>query len=344
MNKFIVLLAVLAAGCGAGGYKADIVTPPANLGNLDAVVVYPFTFRYKYDAYESYEKVQDEISLLVDWGKALVFGPDDFTIFGNKLKSLDPYATTNLLPKMKNNDLDLNSVVAFRGWSEEHVQATQKRAFTSTGKKAGAVVHRKRILVCHLEVIYPATRRLLFEIMGTIVQNPYADPVEWDETPGLTRMHRNMVKSAMKRLGDYFTFPGSMPDPGIDYLVNYKSLFTYTVEGKKTLKEILKEKDMLDREAEIQVRYRYFYPELKYKEITFFQKNPAGLLIKKIHNKALTGVGLQPGDLLLSWCGINLTGPHRLVRAIVKSSKSRTCRIDALRNGKNVSFDLRAKN
>ena len=340
MRRPILAALAVLVGCAGGDIRFDHEAPGGSHGVLQAIAVYPFTFRYDHAAHQIYEKIQDEIAALVASEAMLVIGDDEFKVYPQLTGSADPYATSTLMVTVHEMGLDRERIAVIRGWVEERVESTQKAAYTQYGTGAGKAAAYAATLVCHLELLHPSSKTVLLEMTGEIEHDPFGEIVEWDPRPELRVIHDRMVEKLIGRLGDYFTLEPVPTDPGFRYRINHRRLFDYEFGGASALRPQLEQMDALDREAAVNASYRYFYPDGDPALFQQLEQAPEGLIVVEVTDPRLAEAGLKAGDVVLRWRGGSVNGPHSLMRLMHKPPSGAPAEITVSRDGQEVTLKL----
>jgi len=340
MRKLVLASLILLAGCAGGEIRFDFEAPAGSRGALQALAVYPFTYRYDHQPYQIYEKTQDAIAALVASGKMLVIGDDEFKIYPQHVGSDDPYATSTLMVAVHEMGLDRERIGVIRGWVEERVESTQKAAYTKSGRGAGKAAVYAATLICHLELLQPSTKKVLLEMSGEIEHDPFGEMVDWDPRPELRILHDRMLVVFLERIEDYFDLDAVPADVGFTYLVNRRPLFDYQFGDQPAYRKQLEQVDMLEREAAVQNRYRYFYPEADFKLFEKMEQRPPGLLVTGVTEPELAEAGLEVGDVVVRWRGVPVAGPHSMARLKHRAPNAAPAEFVVSREGREVTLKL----
>jgi hypothetical protein len=292
-----LLFAVLGGVACQSPYRAQRAIPPELTAH--AVMVYPFGFRWPEPAWRSFELSQRliDVALAEAGEQALFFGPSEFKVY----RPLDDNAwvASNAVSRLVSYGVRPEQALVLRPWAERRVHSVQRELHDAAGRPMGAGTVEETTFLGHVEVLHPSSGRVLVEVTGEAVPDPFAEHSDdgADPAPELTRLMVGLTHEALAALEDTLRPPRPPTPPPADkvLLVPWEA-FAYAEEGRPAFAPELAAMDSLDAEVVRQQRLRFANPALEPSELTRLARMPAGLYVLE----APDGGKLAPGELVVA--------------------------------------------
>ncbi|MBK9519060.1 MAG: hypothetical protein IPO09_17275 [Anaeromyxobacter sp.] len=306
----LLLLLALASACTTASTQLRVVKPLDRPITARAAAVYPFAFRWEEPPHRSLLFGLATAEALVDGGRLLVFGPDEFLVLRHEAD--DPRVGTDLLSSLARRSLPATSFLAVRGWAERRVERT-----SGAIDGAGTVRSSETItFVEHLEVLDGAGGGVLLELEGLAVRQAGATSDPFDPTPELTRLHRELTARAWALLEPHLTAPALDPLPlRLRWLP--AAALSWAPPGVRSLAERAATADPLDADLQRLAVYRMTDPVTPDAQLARLMRLPGGLLVEAA--RPPWSPALQPGDVIVSAAGEAAGGRHVLQRVVALS-------------------------
>jgi hypothetical protein len=286
------LLALTLCGCRAHFQTRTAI--PADL-EVQAVIVYPFGFRWPEPAYRSFELSQRLIDLALDkYGEdALFFGPSEFKVY--RAEDDNAWAASNAVSLFPEYRLSVHKGIVLRPWAERRQATSQKELYDATGKVKGITTVQETTYIGHVELLHPSTRTVVVEVTGEAAVDPFAEHTDdADPAPELTDLMLRLTKAALSVVSDNFRPPGEPKPLRIKYAFNPQEAFVYAEEGKPDLEHLAERMDPLEADVLKLARISFANPGISDADAAKLSKLPGGLYVT-----APTDVmHLQAGDLI----------------------------------------------
>ncbi|MFL5357923.1 hypothetical protein [Archangium sp.] len=305
-----VLLAALSGVACQTAYHTQRAVPPELTAH--AVVVYPFGFRWPEPAWRSFELSQRLISeaLAVYGEQALFFGPSEFKLY--RPQDDNAWVASNALSRLVSYGVRPEAGLVLRPWAERRVQTLQRELHDAQGRPVGSGAGEETTFLGHVEVLHPSSGRVLVEVTGEVVADPFAERTDEgaDPSPELTRLMVGLTREALAALEDTLSPPRSPSPPLGEVLLVPWEAFSYAEEGRPPLSPQLAAMDALDAEVVRQQRLRFANPDLAPDALTRLARMPAGLYVRE----APEGGKLAPGEVV-----VGLDGGPALPQALARA-------------------------
>jgi hypothetical protein len=277
---------------------------PEDLG-VSAVVVYPFGFRWGAPAWREVELSQRLVGVaLAEAGdKALFFGPSEVRVY--RPEDDNAWAASDAVTLLASQGVRQEAAVVLRAWAERRVQGGQRELVDNRGATVGRSAQEDVVYLGHVEVLHPATRKVVLEVSGDAAADPFAEVRDEgaDPTPELTRLMEELTREALKALAGSLKAPRP-PSPPLATSVAWVPWETLDLAAE------LFGKDALDAELLRHQRLRFANPGLEPLLLDTLARQPAGVYVRA----APPGGKLSPGDVVLSLDG-HPALPQGLARA-----------------------------
>lgn len=310
-----VLLAALSGVACQTAYRTQRAVPPELTAH--AVVVYPFGFRWPEPAWRSFELSQRLISegLAASGEQALFFGPSEFKLY--RPQDDNAWAASNVVSRLVSYGVRPEEGLVLRPWAERRVQTLQRELHDARGNPVGAGAGEETTFLGHVEVLHPSSGRVLVEVTGEAVVDPFAERTDEgaDPSPELTRLMVGLTREALAALEVTLSPPRSPSPPLGEVLLVPWEAFSYAEEGRPALTPQLAAMDDLDAELVRHQRLRFANPELAPEMLTRLARLPAGLYVRE----APEGAKLSPGEVV-----VGLDGGPALPQALARVRYSPT--------------------
>ncbi|HZI16841.1 MAG TPA: hypothetical protein VE153_41120 [Myxococcus sp.] len=297
----VALVALACRGPAAVQVKREV---PEDLG-VSAVVVYPFGFRWGAPAWREVELSQRLVGVaLAEAGdKALFFGPSEVRVY--RPEDDNAWAASDAVTLLASQGVRQEAAVVLRAWAERRVQGGQRELVDNRGATVGRSAQEDVVYLGHVEVLHPATRKVVLEVSGDAAADPFAEVRDEgaDPTPELTRLMEELTREALKALAGSLQAPRP-PSPPLATSVAWVPWETLDLAAE------LFGKDALDAELLRHQRLRFANPGLEPLLLDTLARQPAGVYVRA----APPGGKLSPGDVVLSLDG-HPALPQGLARA-----------------------------
>jgi hypothetical protein len=301
----VLLLGALAAlacrGPAAVQTKREL---PEDLG-VSAVVVYPFGFRWGAPAWRGVELSQRlvDVALAEAGEKALFFGPSEVRVY--RPEDDNAWAASDAVTRLASHGVRQEAAVVLRPSAERRVQGGQREMVDSRGATVGRSAQEEVVYLGRVEVLHPATRKVVLEVSGDATVNPFAEVKDEgaDPAPELTRLMEDLTREAMRALAGSLKAPRP-PTPPLATSVAWVPWEALDLETE------LAGKDALDAEVLRHQRLRFANPGLEPPLLDTLARQPPGVYVRA----APPGGKLSPGDVVLSLDG-HPALPQGLARA-----------------------------
>ncbi len=289
----VVLLVTLSGVACRTPYQTQRSIPPELTAHT--VLVYPFGFRWPEPAWRSFELSQRLIDTALDEAgeTALFFGPSEFKVY--RPQDDNAWVASDAVSRLASQGLRADQALVLRPWAERRVQSAQRELQDAQGRPMGVSTVDETTFQGHVEVLHPSSGRVLVEVTGEAKPDPFAERVEEDPAPELTRLMEGLTRQALSALEGTLR-PPRLPSPPLARvaLVPWEA-FQYAEEGRPAFAPTLASLDALDAEVVRHQRLRFANPELEPETLARLSRMPAGLYVLE----APPGGRLAPGELVV---------------------------------------------
>jgi hypothetical protein len=270
-----------------------------------AVVVYPFGFRWEQPAWRSVELSQrlvDE-ALATAGDDAIFFGPSEIRVY--RPQDDNAWVASNAVVRLAAQGVRAEQGLVLRPWAERRVQSALRELQDAQGRPAGVGNVEETTFVGHVEVLHPSSGRVVVEVTGEAVSDPFVQREDEgegaDPAPVLTRLMVELTREALSAL-DGTLRPPREPSPP---LAQVALLPWEALDLTSTLAPL----DALDAEVVRHQRLRFANPTLGPDVVARLSRLPAGLYVLE----APEGGKLAPGEVVVS-----LEGAPALPQALAR--------------------------
>jgi len=322
VRSTLVTIAVALAAMSCGGKRVKHVSAGDQL-ELQAVLVYPFGFRWDEPAYRAYAMGQRlaAAAYRAEGDRALLFGPGEFKIY--RPDDNNAWAATTAATLLPPYQLKPEQVAVLRAWAEKRVLTSRQDVSDAKGRRLGARAVEETTYVAHVELVHPSTQATLVDLQEEVTPDPFAQRAddEPDPAPELTALAERLTEEALHELGPRWRSYGrprwrETPLRKGETVVklavraNPAALYTFGDAARPSLEYELAKANELDREL-LQVSVvRFLNPGLSIPDATRLSRLPPGLQVVTAPSK----LGLPPGLLIVEVQGQPAT-PQLLWRA-----------------------------
>nr|WP_246357073.1 hypothetical protein [Pyxidicoccus fallax] len=286
----MVALAALACRGPSVQVKRDV---PEDLG-ASAVVVYPFLFRWQAPPWRAVELSQRLVDVgLAEAGDAtLFFGPGEVRVY--RPEEDNAWAASDAVAVLAPHGVRPDAALVLRPRAERRVQSGERELVDSHGRTMGRSAQETVVYLGTVEVLHPASQRVVLEVSGEATADPFADVTDdgADPAPELTRLMEDLTREALKGLSGALRPPRAPSPP----LATEVAWIPWETPG---LAAELEGKDLLDAEVLRRQRLRFANPGVAPAELDALAGLPAGLHVRAVP----PGAKLAAGDLVLSLDG-----------------------------------------
>lgn len=297
----LVALGALACKAPAVQVKREV---PQELG-VSAVVVYPFGFKWGAPPWRAVELSQRlvDVALAEASDKALFFGPSEVRVY--RPEDDNAWAASDAVTLLAAHGVRLEGAVVLRAWAEKRVQGGQRELVDSRGATVGRSAQEEVVYLGHVEVLHPATRKVVLAVSGDAAVDPFAEVKDEgaDPTPELTRLMEELTREALKGLSGNLK-PPRPPSPPPATSVAWVPWETLDLAAE------LAGKDLLDAEVLRLQRLRFANPGAEPALLDTLARQPPGVYVRA----APPGGKLSPGDVVLT-----LEGRPALPQALART-------------------------
>jgi hypothetical protein len=304
-----VLLAALSGVACRTAHRTQRAIPPELTAH--AVVVYPFGFRWPEPAWRSFELSQRliDVALAESGEQALFFGPSEYKLY--RPQDDNAWVASNAVSRLVSYGVRPEQGLVLRPWAERRVQTLQRELHDAKGNPVGAGAVEETAFLGHVEVLHPSSGRVLVEVTGEAVADPFAERTDEgaDPSPELTRLMVELTREALAALEDTLRPPRPPSPPLGEVLLVPWEAFAYAEEGRPAFTARLAELDALDAELMRQQRLRFAHLDLPPDALARLARMPAGLYVRE----APEGGKLAPGELV-----VGLDGGPALPQALAR--------------------------
>ncbi|MFZ5470702.1 MAG: hypothetical protein ACOZIN_14820 [Myxococcota bacterium] len=295
IHFFLLALSLAAVGCKSGVAKR--VDLPGELLVL-AVAVYPFGFRWDEPAYRSFELSHR----LIESAKAAAndrlffFGPSEFKVF--RPQDDNAWASSSVVSRLPACGVRPERAMVLRPWAEKRVHTAQKELYDGKGRAVGMAAVQETIYLGHVEVLHPSSQKVVVELTGEAVVDPFSEVPEreFDPAPELTALMERLTTTAIQALEDHAAPLNEPKELPFTVAFNPKAAFTYAEDGRPSLELQIATMDPVESELLTQNRARFANPEVSEAETTQWSRLPGGLVVTRSSEEA----NVQVGDILLT--------------------------------------------
>ncbi|MFY0565914.1 hypothetical protein ACN28E_18985 [Archangium lansingense] len=291
-----LLFAAMGGVACQTAYRAHRDIPPELTAH--AVMVYPFGFRWPEPAWRSFELSQRliDVALAEAGEQALFFGPSEFKVY--RPQEDNAWVASNAVSRLVSSGVRPDQALVLRPWAERRVHSVQRESHDVAGRRVGTGSVEETAFLGHVEVLHPSSGRVLVEVTGEAVPDPFAEHSDEgaDPSPELTRLMVGLTREALAALDETLRppRPPTLPLAEEVILIPWET-FTYSEEGRPAFAPELAALDALDAEVVRQQRLRFANPGLAPRELTQLARMPAGLYVLE----APAGGKLAPGELVV---------------------------------------------
>ncbi len=337
-KKSAILVAALLSACS--GIKPKIhVTPGDDVVRVRGIAIFPVAYRWDVPPYLAYERAMTLVNAVDAMHQLVVLGPTEFKI--QDADSIDVLQKTNIAATLHNKGIAISEQLALRAWAEERVASQSEQLYDLQGNPLGTAHNDQITLVAHLEVLHPATYRVLLEMELTRELDPLIDRGTVDPLPELTEMLPALVKKAFDALEPRLDMPKSMRT-AIDFKMAQSARpgFDMTTPNHPAYADTLAKMDVLDQLVAKTDRYHALDPAADDARVQFYDDHPPGLYVSE-PGPVAKGAGLQAGDLILTVDGEPAVGAHVLTRRVLAGGP--TLKLTVARTDGNAEIALPVK-
>jgi len=312
MRLPLAIAVALAAGlalAGCRGPRTEVRRRTEGPVAARVAAVYPYAFRWEEPPWRSFQKSMDAVLFLASTERLLVFGPGEFQVL--RPQESRPLKATDLVAVLARRGLDARDVIVFRGWAERRIARTTGQV---EGRGAVRMQSSEEVTyLARLEVVDGATGEVLVEVGGEAKAGDPALRPEYDPTPELTELHRQLVRAAWRELEPRLTAPPLAELPvQVEWLP--AAVLDYTTGTERSLRERMLTMDALEAEVARLSVYRYIAPELPRSRMAQDLRLPGGLYVREVMGKLQDY--LKEGDVICLVNGQPALGPHVLQRVL----------------------------
>ncbi|HEY8212083.1 MAG TPA: hypothetical protein VIG99_31590 [Myxococcaceae bacterium] len=318
----LVLIAVALAALSCAGKRVKRVSIDSSI-QPQAVLVYPFGFRWDEPAWRSYGLGQRLVAAAQGavGERALLFGPGEFKIY--RAEDNNAWAATTAATLLPAYHLKPEQVVLLRPWAEKRVLTSRQDVSDSRGRKLGAQAVEETTYVVHVEIVHPSTQAALVDLSEEVTPDPFAQRAddEPDPAPELTALAGRLADEALHELDGQWRSYGrprwrEVPLRKGETVVkltaraNPAVLYTFGDAARPSLEIALAKANELERELLQVAQIRFLNPGLSDADATRLSRLPPGLQIATAPAK----LNLKPGQLIVEVQG-QPAAPQMLERA-----------------------------
>ena len=290
-----LLLLLLLPACH--GHIRVVSRPLPDDLKVSALAVYPVTYRFQESPDRGplvAQRLVDEI-LDAEGTRLAVMGPGEFKVL--KADSDEPWAATDLLLALRDEQLEASETLVLRPWAERRSSSSQQERWDAAGRSA--VGHADEVTwVAHLDILSPARAQAVVELVAEHPVDPFArGSNSSDPTPELTALFDELIQHALTLLRPRLKLqPGTLASPRVRYVPPLSAGAQAGGPGLEAELHQLSNVELLN-------------PRLSEQQATTLASQPPGLFVEEP-----LGGFLQRGDVILLLNG-NAAPPQRLVRA-----------------------------
>lgn len=322
MRSRLVTIAVALAALSCAGKRVKHVSVEGRL-EPQAVLVYPFGFRWDEPAWRAYALGQRLAAAAYGavGDRALLFGPGEFKIY--RPDDNNAWAATTAATLLPPYQLKPEQVVLLRGWAEKRVLTSRQDVSDAKGRRLGARAVEETTYVVHVELVHPSTQAALVDLQEEVTPDPFAQRAddEPDPAPELTALAARLADEALHELDGrwkpygrprWWETPLRKGEAVVKLTVhaNPAALYTFGDAARPSLEYELAKANELDRELLQVTVLRFLNPGLSVPDATRLLRLPPGLQVVTAPAK----LGLSPGLLIVEVQGQPAT-PQLLWRA-----------------------------
>jgi hypothetical protein len=322
VRRTLLTIAVVLAATSCGGKRVKHVSVDSQL-EPQAVLVYPFAFRWDEPAWRAYALGQRLVAVAQGavGDRALLFGPGEFKIY--RPDDNNAWAATTAATLLPAYRLRPEQVVLLRAWAEKRVLTSRQDVSDAKGRRLGAQVVEETTYVAHVELVHPTTQATLVDLQEEVTPDPFASRAddEPDPAPELTALASRLADEALHELDGRWKSYGrprwrETPLRKGETVVkltahaNPAALYTFGDSARPPLEYELAKANELDRELLQVTVLRFLNPGLSTADATRLARLPPGLQLLTAPAK----LGLAPGLLIVEVQG-QPAAPQMLQRA-----------------------------
>jgi len=307
VRRSLVTIAVALAALSCAGKRVKHVSAGGQL-EPQAVLVYPFGFRWDEPAWRGY--ALGERLVAAAYGavgdRALLFGPGEFKIY--RPDDNNAWAATTAATLLPAYGLKPEQAVVLRPWAEKRVLTSRQDVSDARGRKLGARAVEEVTYVVHVELVHPSTQATLVDLQEEVTPDPFAQRAddEPDPAPELTALAARLADEALHELdGRWRSYgrPRWWETPlrkgetvvKLTFRANPAALYTSGDAARPSLEYELARANELDRELLQVAALRFLNPGLSVADATRLSRLPPGLQVATSPAK----LGLAPGLLIV---------------------------------------------
>ncbi len=290
------LAALVAALTALGCSTVPVKVRPGPVLPIQALAVYPCTFRWDEPAYRSFELSETLALQALETGRYAVFGPGEFRLVRGS--SDNPFVGSDIALQLADRGLSPLSALVVKPTLEKRAQSQLKQVFDENGKAKGAARVEEATLVARLEVFHSASREVVADATASVEVDPLAPRDASDPLPEATLLLRRMMAAVLDGVAERAPGSESVRAAGFDYVWNPKAALEFSMDNKPAFADALARLDALEQDVALESRMRFFLPDEDPALVGRLKRMPGGLYVTRVG--AASAAGLLPGDLIVS--------------------------------------------
>jgi len=321
-RSLVAAAAVALAALSCAGKRVQRVSPNPSL-EPQALLIYPFGFRWDEPSYRSYALAQRLVAVAhrAVGDRVLLFGPGEMKVY--RPDDDNAWAATTAAQLLPPYHLRPEQVMLLRAWAEKRVVSSRQDVSDTRGRRIGAQAVEETTFVAHVELVHPSTQAVVVELQDEVQVDPFAQRPddEPDPAPDLTTLASRLAEDALHLMdGQWRSYgrPRWRETPlrkgetvvKLTALANPPALYTFGDAARPSLEIELARLNELDRELLQVSLIRFLNPGLNLADATRLSRLPPGLQVSTAPGK----LGLKPGQLIVEVQG-QPAAPQMLQRA-----------------------------
>lgn len=325
------------ASCG-GGHEIKKYSYAAQMPEVKAIVILQPEFYFRQmQSYQVFAKWMDFAHMIGSRTGAIVVGPDEVRVLVEGVVTSLAHET-NVLTLLKKYGVKPENAVAIKFQLTESWQQVQSVISNEKSSQVGRVQFDSDFAFSG-DVFRVDTSHPLFSVSHAVSQTISVSPTEGDSRPEITQYAKLNYAKVLGYLVRQFGVPDApVGEPAVTLVENPLEALDYQYQTLPVLKDILEQKDEIERDAAIRSLITYRHPDLDRGHVRTLTKQREGILVTSAQGCS----GLQAGDRVVKAAGDEVRRTYQFERAVRGAlATGKQLSLDVVRDGSTVSVDYR---